>query len=497
MSVSRTTVKASPNDTTVASTAPITIARPLLATTAQRRRTTEVRSWRKASRSPSSTVTDRRDLRPSRAGAVLALAGLRHPAAISATIARPAIQAEAVVSSPSDTRHEMVPVTTGEVRAPRPVHRAWAVPLATLGLLALATILVASVLPASLRAENRAGAEAEFALVPADADPVADRLAFDAVERYRAAGQFLFVTVREPEITLLDWWIGESEPEVGFLSRQDKFGTQTPDQQRQFSVEMMRSAKETAEYVALKRLGFPAEIIPGDVIVNNLVCLEANEAQTECIEWAPSDELLDPGDKLLKVDGVELEVLDDLRPILDGKQPGDVVEIEFERPGEGTRTGEVELIAANDGTGRTIIGFSPFDTATAKLPFDVDIDSGAIGGPSAGLAFTLTLIDELTPGELTGGRRVAVTGTIRIDGTVGGIGGLAQKVSAVRQLGADVFLVPAEQGEQDIALARQVAGDDLDIVPVANLDEALAALAEYGGNGLELGRPGEGYEPAS
>ncbi|MFN6122052.1 MAG: S16 family serine protease, partial [Actinomycetes bacterium] len=147
--------------------------------------------------------------------------------------------------------------------------------------------------------------------------------------------------------------------------------------------------------------------------------------------------------------------------------------------------------------GRTIIGFSPYDTATAKLPFDVDIDSGAIGGPSAGLAFTLTLIDELTPGELTGGRRVAVTGTIRIDGTVGGIGGLAQKVSAVRQLGADVFLVPAEQGEQDIALARQVAGDDLDIVPVANLDEALAALAEYGGNGLELGRPGEGYEPAS
>lgn len=369
--------------------------------------------------------------------------------------------------------------------------------MAVLALLSVSSVLLVSVLPASLAAENNAGVAAEFALVPADADPVAGRLSFDAVERYPAAGTFLFVTVRDPEITLLDWWVGVDEPEVGFLSREDKYGTQTPDQQRQFSVEMMRTAKETAEFVALDRLGYPAEIIPGDVIVNNLVCLEANEEGTECIDFAPSDDLLDPGDKLLKVDGVELDVLDDLSPILARHQPGDVIEIEFERPGEGTKTGEVELIASNDGTDRTIIGFSPFDTASADLPFDVDIDSGAIGGPSAGLAFALTLIDELTPGELTGGTRVAVTGTIRIDGSVGAIGGLAQKVSAVRQLGADVFLVPTEQGEKDLARAREVAGDDIDIVAVANLDEALAALAEYGGNGLELGRPGEGYEPAS
>jgi PDZ domain-containing protein len=173
-----------------------------------------------------------------------------------------------------------------------------------------------------------------------------------------------------------------------------------------------------------------------------------------------------------------------------------VIEVEFERPGDGTRTGEIELIAAGGDDDRTIIGFQPFDTARADLPFDVDIDSGAIGGPSAGLAFTLTLIDELTPGELTGGRRVAVTGTISLDGTVGAIGGLAQKTSAVRQQGATVFLVPTAQGEADIARAREVAGDDVEIVPVATLDEALAALADLGGNGLELGTPGADYEPA-
>jgi PDZ domain-containing protein len=402
-----------------------------------------------------------------------------------------------VVISDIDTQNEMVPAGRPTVRPPRAVHRWWSVPCALVAVLLVTAVLVVSVLPASLAAENSRGDEAEFGLVPADAEAVADRLAFDAVERYPADGSFLFVTVREPEITLLDWWVGEGEPEIGFLSREDKYGTQTPDQQRQFSVEMMRTAKETAEFVALDHLGYPAEIIPGDVIVSSLVCLEASEDGSECTDYAPSDDLLDPGDKLLEVDGEELETIEDLSPILRRHQPGDVIEIEFERPGEGTQRGEVELIGAGETPERTIIGFVPFDTASAELPFEVDIDSGAIGGPSAGLAFALTLIDELTPGELTGGRRVAVTGTIAISGEVGAIGGLAQKVSAVRQQGADVFLVPTAQGEADLARAREVAGDDLAIVPVATLDEALAALAEFGGNGLELGRPGEGWEPSS
>jgi PDZ domain-containing protein len=283
---------------------------------------------------------------------------------------------------------------------------------------------------------------------------------------------------------------------VRLLSYTDKFGEQTPDQQRQFSVEMMRSAKETAEYVALSHLGFPAEIVPGDIIVNNLTCLEVNDEGTQCLDFAPSDDVLDPGDKLLSIDGVELHVISDLSNLLAGKQPGDVVSVEYERPGVGTRTGDVELIAAPDESGRTILGFTPFDTATADLPFEVDIDSGAIGGPSAGLAFTLTLIDELTPGELTGGNTVAVTGEIEIDGTVGAIGGLVSKTSAVKQRGAKIFIVPSAQGPENIAQARVVAGDDLTIIPVDDLDQALAALAEYGGNGLDLGTPGADFQPA-
>jgi PDZ domain-containing protein len=258
---------------------------------------------------------------------------------------------------------------------------------------------------------------------------------------------------------------------------------------------MMRSAKQTAEYVALSHLGYPAELIPGDVVVADIVCLEANEAGDRCVRYAPSDQLLDPGDTLVAVDGVTLENIDDLTEVLADHEPGDVVEVEYDRPDVGKGSGEVELIASNDGTDRAIIGFQPFDTDSAKLPFEVDIDTADIGGPSAGLAFTLTLIDELTPGELTGDHQVAVTGTIETDGSVGAIGGLVSKTSAVRQLGAEVFIVPSAQGEADLAAARAVAGDDLRIVPVDDLDEALQALAELGGNGLELGAPGADYQP--
>jgi PDZ domain-containing protein len=98
------------------------------------------------------------------------------------------------------------------------------------------------------------------------------------------------------------------------------------------------------------------------------------------------------------------------------------------------------------------------------------------------LAFTLTLIDKLSPGDLMGGLPIAVTGTIGINGEVGAIGGLTSKASAVLQSGAKYFLVPTAQGPEDIANARKVVGDKVEIIPVATLDEALAALHRLGGD---------------
>ena len=132
----------------------------------------------------------------------------------------------------------------------------------------------------------------------------------------------------------------------------------------------------------------------------------------------------------------------------------------------------------------TIIGIIPADTRTVQLPFDVAISTADIGGPSAGLAFTLGLLDDLTEGNLMGRGRVAATGTMSPDETVGAIGALRQKAVAARDAGVTLFLVPSGQSAEELSAARSAAGRGVTIVPVATLQEALKALAANGGDPL-------------
>jgi PDZ domain-containing protein len=195
--------------------------------------------------------------------------------------------------------------------------------------------------------------------------------------------------------------------------------------------------------------------------------------------------VLNPGDTLVSFNGSQVESLQQLAAMLAEYEPGDVVTLEIIPHTESqVETREVELIASLDDSNRTIIGFIPADTRTVNLPFEVDINTDSIGGPSAGLAFTLALLDELTPGSLVGDTKVAATGTIADDESVGAIGALRQKAVAAKRAGAQVFLVPSEQSPEEIADARKVAGDTMQIITVANLAEALAALEKLGGSGL-------------
>jgi Lon-like protease len=380
------------------------------------------------------------------------------------------------------------------VRRPRAVHRWWAFPMIGLAMVMLLAIGVAAVLPSSLVAEEQSPLTQQkeptpYARTPASAEAVDDRITFGdiegEVEQYPPSGDIYFVTVTEPSQSVLSWLVGRDEPAVQFLSKEEKYGLQTPQQRRVLALESMRSAEQVAQYVALRAVGYDARIVPGDVLIEQMVCLEPNDDGTACKTWSPSDEFLDPGDRLLAIDGVELHGVEDITELLAGKKPGDTVDIRVDRPDVGELTVTVELTQSPTEPERTIIGFVPFDTRRVELPFELDIDTGQIGGPSAGLAFTLTLIDELTPGELTGGGDVAVTGTIELDGTVGAIGGLRQKASAVAQAGVDVFIVPAAQGPDDIAAAEAAVDGKVRIIPVATLDEALAALRSLGGDPIE------------
>ncbi len=424
-------------------------------------------------------------------------------------MASPAIHAACVVRSVTDTTATIVPPppepAPGNVPASgqQPVGRVsrWKRLLGGLaggvGLLVLTAVVVLSILPSSLVASKENARTGEmvptpYALTPASAEPVTHRIVFgelpDDVERFETSSDFYFVTVSSPAQSVLGWLAGRNDAAVRFISSEDKFGTRTPDQRREINLQSMRTAEQEAQFVALTALGFDAEITPGEVVVQEMLCLTASEDGATCLEFFPSDAEVDPADTILEADGRPLASVDDLVAALADKEPGDTVDLLLDRPGVGELEVTVELSESPDDPGRTIVGFRPFDTRVVNLPFDVHIETGAIGGPSAGLAFTLALIDQLSPGQLTGGRNVAVTGTINLDGTVGAIGGLAQKVSAVHQNGVDVFLVPASQSELSDPVQMQTLVDagrgEVEIIPVGTLDEALAALEELGGDPL-------------
>lgn len=329
---------------------------------------------------------------------------------------------------------------------------------------------------------------AEFAIVPANAEPVAPRLDVSGAETFPSDGRIYFVTVREPTITLLDWLAVRSNPAARLRSNFEKYGGESEDNLLERGQRQMTGAKEWAIYVALSRAGLSPEFVPGRAVVDYVLCLRANEDGSECLEYPPSNEFLQPNDVVDEADGRSIVTLQDLADVISSHEPGDEVELTITRDGE-QLTGTVTLIAAPDEPGRAIIGFMPIDTTTLSLPdgVDVDFDTGNIGGPSAGLAFTLSLLDEITIGDLTGGLRVAVTGAINIDGTVGAIGGLSSKASAVRQVGVKYFLVPKSQaatGSDSIEAARIVAGPGVEVIPVGTLEEALDVLASLGGDPL-------------
>lgn len=132
------------------------------------------------------------------------------------------------------------------------------------------------------------------------------------------------------------------------------------------------------------------------------------------------------------------------------------------------------------------LGIQPEDQVDYTYPFPVRINVTNIGGPSAGLAMSLGVIDALTNGNLTGNRRVAVTGTIDSQGDVGEIGGAAQKTVAVENAGASIFLVPSGKNYTE-AMSKDRPG--LRIYPVSTLNQALTVLAAHGGSAPPTAAP--------
>jgi Lon-like protease len=225
--------------------------------------------------------------------------------------------------------------------------------------------------------------------------------------------------------------------------------------QRQQGLAEMSASQMIAAAVALRELGY--EVTQDGVVVSAIDV------------GAPADGVLKPGDVIVGAQDEDVADPEDLTRVMSRLDPGDNVILRIERGGA-EQTVEVGTKASEDTPPRAIMGI--VIEPKLDLPVHISIDTGQIGGPSAGLAFTLDIIDELGPTDLDHGETVVATGEMALDGSVHEIGGIKQKTIGAREAGADVFLVPDANAEG----ARRYA-DGLRIVPVSNLDEALHALA--------------------
>lgn len=220
--------------------------------------------------------------------------------------------------------------------------------------------------------------------------------------------------------------------------------------------DMMEQSKLVAKVVALRRLGYHIRIESTGVRVIGF------------LDNVPAATVLRLNDIIDVIDGVRVLTVDRLRHAIRGKKPGDPVKVQLRRNGK-TEAGRFPLVARG---GKTIIGIITQDAVEpVKLPKNIQIATHNVNGASAGLMFTLEIIDQLTPDGITRGHAVAGTGTMELNGTVGPIEGTELKQVAAERKGASVFLVP-EENQAEVKLNRP----GLKVIPVHTLDDALHAL---------------------
>jgi len=291
-------------------------------------------------------------------------------------------------------------------------------------------------------------------------------------ESFPPQGKVFYVTVSVRErVNPYEALAGWLDPTVQVIPETQVRGTVPPDQYERMNVEAMADSKTTAQVLALRQLGF----------TNLGVGAEVVEVQA----GLPAAAVLKANDVIVRLDGKPVTTSSDAVTAIRAHAPGDTLRMQVRR--DDGPPADVEAVLGRSDEGKPLLGVRL--STKIKLPFEIDIDSGRVVGPSAGLAYGLELLDLLTPGELTGGSAVAATGELLADGRVGPIGGIAQKTVTVRRAGAKVFLVPKENEAE----ARSHAGSTLQIRGVSTFDEALKVLGTLdGSNALALGRPGSG-----
>ena len=241
----------------------------------------------------------------------------------------------------------------------------------------------------------------------------------------------------------------------------------TPQELSEISIQNMRTSENVAIAVALKNVGYEIESKGDGVAVVGL------------LEDSPVKDKLKKGDLINSINNTDIYSATEFISTLRTYSIGETVSIGLLREIDGIKEQiyiKTTLIEHVEYEGEPMVGFlATTVNERFDFPFEIDIKTGNVGGPSAGLMMALNVYNNLIPEDITNSKIIAGTGTIEIDGSVGPVGGIKQKIIAAKRAGAQLILVPVANFEE----ARQFETDKTAIVAVDSFDEALSVISQY------------------
>lgn len=331
----------------------------------------------------------------------------------------------------------------------------------------------------------------EYALTPGDATPVAPLVKVEGVATTTHHDKIMLTDVYLTSLNAWQWLTLHFSSHVQFVGADQLVepGVPTDELGAQGYLEMSDS-KQAAEVSAFKALGWKTPGTPTGAIVNSvaapspartaglhvadeIVAVNGTAVTSSCALVRAVHDFVPGTKERLTIDRAKISP----SGIITYRAPSSVTLISGVTP-----SGSVASDCAGvSGVSKSWLGVGLEDGYSYALPAKVTINTKDIGGPSAGLAMTLTLIDKLSKKSISGNQPIAATGTMDVYGNVGDVGGVAEKTVAVQRAGAKYFFVP----QVEVATAKSAAAPGLTIVGVTTLQQALRDLRKIGGGSPE------------
>ncbi|WP_053362060.1 SepM family pheromone-processing serine protease [Bacillus sp. FJAT-27251] len=286
---------------------------------------------------------------------------------------------------------------------------------------------------------------------------------------YEEEGTFMLTTVRMGRANIYSYLTAKiSKYQEIFPLEAIRAENESDEDYTKRQLHMMDSSKINAIEVAYKKAGLPIQYQFNGIYV------------LQVVPGMPAEGKLFTGDRILDIDGKDFRSSTEFIEYVSSKKAGEEVTLAVERQKKEEKV-VLALQQFDQSSDRAGIGIVPVDDKDIEVDPDVNVKTDEIGGPSAGLMFSLEIYNQLVEEDLTQGHAIAGTGTIASDGIVGRIGGIEQKVVAADKAGADIFFAPNEKGAKDsnYQAAMRTAEDinsKMEIVPVDTFDDAVDYL---------------------